>query len=138
MTYSKPKKIKATQINNVLYWSGTMLDNAPNLDPQLQATAASGFNNILLWSLHVNTANPSKQIALGDFTWNDTLLVSSQSGKQVFDPTGSFTKLATRLKNLLSKGTVKKIFLSFGAGGTSDCSKIKRQCPTVHGRTTFT
>src|SRR3977135_4721232 len=102
MTYSRPKKIKATQINNVLYWSGTMLDNAPNLDSQLQATAASGFNNILLWSLHVNTANPSKKVALGDFTWNDTLLVSSQSGKPVFDPTKVFTKLAGRLKTLLA------------------------------------
>ena len=137
MTYSRPKKIKATQINNVLYWSGTMLDNAPNLDSQLQATAASGFNNILLWSLHVNTANPSKKIALGDFTWNDTLLVSSQSGKQVFDPTGSFTKLATRLKTLLSKGTVKKIFFSIGAGGTTDFTTIKQLYSTPQGQATL-
>src|ERR1700730_15537589 len=127
----------STTINNVLYWSGTMLDNAPNLDTQLQATAGSGFNNILLWSLHVNTANPSKKVALGDLTWNDTLLVSSQSGKQVFDPTRSFTKLAGWLKTLLAKGTVKKIFFSIGAGGTSDFTTIKQLYSTPQGQATL-
>lgn len=123
--------------NNVLYWSGTMLDNAPNLDTQLQATASSGFSTILLWSLHVNTANPSKKIALGDLTWNDTLLVSSESGKPVFDPTGVFTKLAGRLKTLSNSPTEKQIFFSIGAGGTSDFTTIQQLYSTPQGQTTL-
>lgn len=123
--------------NNVLYWSGTMLDSAPNLDTQLKATAGSGFTTVLLWSLHVNTANPAKKVALGDFTWNDTLLVSSQTGKPVFDPTGSFTKLAGRLTTLLAKGTVKKIFFSIGAGGTSDFTTIQQLYSTPQGQATL-
>jgi hypothetical protein len=123
--------------NNVLYWSGTMLDSAPNVDTQLKATASSGFTTLLLWSLHVNQANPSKKIALGDFTWNNTLLVSSQSGKPVFDPTGSFTKLAGRIRTLLAKGTVKKVFFSIGAGGTSDFTTIKQLYSTSQGQATL-
>ena len=125
--------------NNVLYWSGTMLDSTPNLDTQLQATAASGFSTILLWSLHVNTANPSHkpEIALGDFTWNDTLLVSSQSGTPVFDPTGVFTKLGDRIKTLLTNGTVDKVFFSIGAGGTSDFTTIQQLYSTPQGQATL-
>jgi hypothetical protein len=123
--------------NVVLYWSGTMLDSAPNLDTQLQATAGSGFSTVLLWSLHVNTANPQKKVALGDFTWNDTLLVSTQTGKPVFDPTGVFTKLGGRLKTLLAKGTVKKILFSIGAGGTSDFTTIKQLYSTPQGQATL-
>ncbi|HEV2805403.1 MAG TPA: hypothetical protein VGW57_10790 [Chthoniobacterales bacterium] len=122
-----------TTLQEVLYWSGTMLDNAPNLDSQLKATGSSGFNNILLWSLHVNQANPKKNIALGDLTWNDTLLVSSQTGKAVFDPTKSFTKLAGRLRTLAGK----KIFFSIGAGGTSDFTTIKQLYSTPQGQTTL-
>lgn len=123
--------------NNVLYWSGTMLDSAPDLDTQLQATASSGFNTVLLWSLHVNTANPTKKVALGDFTWNDTLLVSSQSGNPVFDPTGSFTKLAERLTTLLASGTVQKVFFSIGSGGTADFATIQELYSTPQGQTTL-
>jgi hypothetical protein len=123
--------------NNVLYWSGTMLDNAPNVDTQLQATANSGFETVLLWSLHVNTANPSKKVALGDFTWNDTLLLSSESGQPVFDPTGVFTKLSDRLKTLLTQGTVKKVFFSIGAGGTSDFGTIQQLYSTPQGQKTL-
>jgi len=123
--------------NNVLYWSGTMLDGAPNLDTQLKATAGSGFTTVLLWSLHVNTANPSKKIALGDFTWNGTLLVSSQTGTPLFDPTGSFTKLAGRLTTLLAQGTVKKILFSIGSGGTSDFTTIQQLYSTPQGQATL-
>jgi len=105
-------------IKEVLYWSGAMLDNAPNLDTQLQATGSSGFNNILLWSLHVNQPLPEKDIVLGDLTWNDTLLVSTKSGQPVFDPTKSFTKLPTRLATLA--GTSKKIFFSIGSAPDPD------------------
>lgn len=108
----------------VLYWSGTMLDNAPDLDPQLQATATSGFTTIMLWSLHVNTPIPSKDIVLGDLTWNDTPLVSTKTGKPVFDPTGSFKKLAGRLNTLLASGKVKRLFFSIGSEGT-DFATIK-------------
>jgi hypothetical protein len=123
--------------NNVLYWSGTMLDDASNLDTQLQETASSGFATILLWSLHVNTANPSKNIALGDLTWNGTLLVSSESGQPVFDPTGVLTKLSSRLTTLLANGTVKKIFFSIGSGGTSDFATIQQLYSTAQGQATL-
>jgi hypothetical protein len=122
-----------------LYWSATMLDDAPNLDTQLQATLSSGFNNILLWSLHVNQPLPDKNIVLGDLTWNGTLLVSSETGKSVFDPTNSFTKLATRLNSFVAAG--KKIFFSIGSEPpkkrTGDFGTIKELYSTSEGQTTL-
>jgi hypothetical protein len=85
----------------------------------------------------VNTARPSHKVALGDLTWNDTLLVSSYSGQPVFDPTGSFTKLAGRLQTLLGKGTVQKIFFSIGGGGTLDFTTIKQLAATPQGQQTL-
>jgi hypothetical protein len=124
-------------IKEVIYWSGTMLDTAPNLDTQLQATRSSGFNNILLWSLHVNQPIPDMDIVLGDLTWNDTLLVSSRSGKPVFDPTQKFTKLANRLTTLA--GTSKKIFFSIGSeppkDRLGDFGTIKELYSTPAGQT---
>ena len=122
---STPKK--------VLYWSDTMLDNAPNLDTQLKATAISGFTTIMLWSLHVNRPIPSMNIVLGDLTWNDTLLVSTETGKPVFDPTGSFKKLAGRLETLLSPGKVKRLFFSIGSEGT-DFATIQELYSTPQGQ----
>jgi len=124
----------------VLYWSEPILDTA-NLDKQLQATASSGFDNILLWSLHVNQPMEYKgeQFVLGDLSWNDKLLVSSRSGKSVFDPTNSFTKLATRLKNLA--GTTKKIFFSIGSeppeDRPGDFGTIKELFSTIDGQDTL-
>jgi hypothetical protein len=137
MAYSRRKKVKAKPINNALYWSGTMLDQTPNLDAQLQQTATSGFTNLLLWALHVNTPRPTHKVALGDLTWNDTLLVSSYSGTAVFDPTGSFTKLGGRLNTLLSKRTIKKIFFSIGGDGTLDFTTIKQLSSTAQGQQTL-
>jgi hypothetical protein len=122
--------------NAVLYWSSTMLDSAPNVDAQLKATATSGFRTILLWSLHVNQPIAEKKIALGDLTWNDTLLVSSLSGKPVFDPTGSFKKLAGRLKTLLA-GTVKNVFFSIGSADTTDFATVKQLYSTPQGQKTL-
>jgi hypothetical protein len=130
-----------TTLKEVLYWSSTMPDNpletigAMSLDDQLKATAASAFNNILLWSLHVNQPNSSKGVALGDLTWNNTLLVSSESGSAVFDPGNQFTKLAGRLNSLVAAG--KKIFFSIGAGGTSDFTTIQQLYSTPAGQTTL-
>jgi hypothetical protein len=118
--------------NYVLYWSSTMLDSTPNLDTQLKATASSGFNVIMLWSLHVNK-KLSKDIVLGDLTWNNTLLVSTSTGKRVFDPTGSFKKLAGRLNSLLAPGKVKRLFFSIGSEGI-DFSIIKELYSTPQGQ----
>lgn len=122
-----------TNPNIVLYWSDTMLDSAPNLDTQLKATANSGFTILMLWSLHVNQPIPSKKIVLGDLTWNNTLLVSTKTGKPVFDPTGSFKKLAGRLNTLLTPGKVKRLFFSIGSEGT-DFATIKELYSTPQGQ----
>jgi hypothetical protein len=120
--------------NKVLYWSSSMLDNSPNLDPQLKAIASSGFTIIMLWSLHVNKPIRSMKIVLGDLTWNDTLLVSTYTGKPVFDPTGSFKKLAGRLNTLLAQGSkVERVCFSIGSEGT-DFATIKELYSTSHGQ----
>ena len=123
----------STTPNIVLYWSDTMLDSAPNLDTQLKATASSGFTVIMLWSLHVNKPIPAKKIVLGDLTWNNTPLVSTKTGKPVFDPTGSFKKLAGRLNTLLAQGKVKRIFFSIGSEGI-DFATIKELYSTPQGQ----
>lgn len=111
-------------LQEVLYWSEPIADafyqtiGAPTLEDRLKATTASKFNNIFLWSLHVNQPIDDMKIVLGDLTWNSILLVSSKSGKPVFDPTNSFTKLAGRLKTLVA--AKKKIFFSIGSEAPSD------------------
>jgi hypothetical protein len=117
----------------VLYWSGTMLDSAPNLDTQLKATAGSGFTIIMLWSLHVNEDKPKDHVVLGDLTWNETVLVSTRTGKRVFDPDGSFKKLADRLNGLLAQKKVERIYFSIGSEGI-DFSTIKKLYSTSQGQ----
>ena len=118
----------------VLYWSGTMLDSAPNLDTQLKATASSGFTIIMLWSLHVNKPIPDMDIVLGDLTWNDTLLVSTRTGKRVFDPDGLLKKLGGRLNTLLAQGSkVERVCFSIGSEGT-DFATIKELYSTPQGQ----
>jgi len=112
--------------NLVLYWSATMLDSAPNLAGQIAATAASGVTTVLLWSIHVN--------ANGDLNWNDgppkgPALV--QNGQ--FDPSGAFQQLAANLNTLLTTGSVRNVFLSIGAGGTSDFANIQSLLSTPQG-----
>ena len=124
----------------VLYWSSTMLDNTANLDQQLEATGSSGFNDILLFALHVNQpVENRKDIVLGDLSWNETLLVSTQTGEAVFDPTNSFTKLEGRLKALVAAG--KKIFFTIGSAPdpnhperAGDFATIKELFSTFEGQ----
>jgi hypothetical protein len=121
----------AISTNNVLYWSGTMLDSDSSVDPQIVQTYQSGITTVLLWSLHVTDD--------GSLAWNNGppkgyyLVQNSQ-----FDPSGVFTKLATRLNTLLTSGTVTKVFFSIGAGGTSDFTNIENLLRTSNGTETLT
>jgi hypothetical protein len=130
--------------NNVLYWSGTMLDSDPTVGPQIQQTNQSGITTVLLWSLHVVAANTSKNTVLGDLVWNDTVLVSSYTGTPVFDPGKNFTTLSGSLKNLLKSGSsVTQLFFSIGSaawppGSQGDFDRIQTLLSTTAGQTTLT
>jgi len=128
----------STATNNVLYWSGTILDDAPDVDSQLQQTGSSGIRTVLLWSLHV-TSETANGNTLGDLHWNDTPIVVSQNGQPVFDPQGVFTQLSSRLVTLLGNDTsVYNVFFSVGSGGVNDFTAIQTLLSTAEGTATLT
>jgi hypothetical protein len=79
---------------------------------------ASGFNTVILWSLHVRTN--------GDLDYNDTLIVSN--GKYVGDP-----KWGAQLQTLKKTPTsVNRIEVSVGSADVEDWEHI-RDLITKHG-----
>lgn len=114
------------ETNTVLYNANTLTDTADSAKDPLDEIVSSGFNILVLSSLHIS---PN-----GDILWNDEELVIQDKGAVVFDPKGLFGNLSKRLDSLLSKNTILHIFWGIGSGGFRDFSNIANLLKTEEGK----